>query len=374
MAGLLEDEESLDTMSSHSSSERTPLLDTDRSSTISTLSNNVQVLPKDHNTLEDNVLPETSTLGRKIGWNSAYILVISRVIGSGIFAMPGVILQEVGSTGLALSLWVAGAIVAWAGLAISIEYGAMLPRSGGVKVYLEYTYRWPKFLASTLVAVQAVLLGFTASNCIIFAKYILYAANRTPTDLSTKLLAVGLLTAITFVHGCFYKTGIWIQNTLGWLKIALTVFMILTGFAVLFRSSDPSPAWDNMWADSNWEWNTLSTAFFKILYSFAGLENVNNVMNEVKNPIRTIKSVGPAGLFTACIMYLLINIAYLSVVPVDEVKQSRELIAALFFDKLGFGRAFLPVAIALSAAGNVMVVTFSLVRSQFMASRSSLTI
>lgn len=355
------DEEFLDTMFSNST-ERSPLLAPDTlSDTASTLSNRESLVPKDGRAIDDDVKPETSTLGRKIGWSSAYILVISRVIGSGIFAMPGVIVQNVGSPGLALVIWVIGALVAWAGLVISIEFGAMLPRSGGVKVYLEYTYRWPRFFASIMVAVQAVLLGFTATNCVIFAKYILFAANKQSTDLATKALAVGLLTAITVIHGGFYRSGIWIQNALGWLKICLTVFMIITGFVVLFRERRPESGFDNFWADSNWEWNTLSTTLFKVLYSFAGLENVNNVMNEVKNPIRTIKTVGPAALFTTLVLYLLINIAYLSVVPLGEIKQSRELIAALFFEKLGFGRAFLPAAIALSAAGNVMVVTFSLV-------------
>lgn len=318
-------------------------------------------LPDDGSAVENAQIPETSTLGRKIGWSSAYILIMSRVIGSGIFSMPGVILQNVGSPGLALSLWFVGALVAWAGLAISIEYGAMLPRSGGTKVYLEYTYRKPRFLASILVAAHAVLLGFTASNCIVFAKYTIYALGTEPTDFAVKSLAVGLLSVIVFIHSCFYRTGIYLQNLLGWIKIVLTLVMIVTGIAVLFRKPRETSTWTDPWADSNWEWNTLSTAFFKVLYSFTGLENLNNVLNEVKNPIRTVKSVGPVGLFTACIMYVLINIAYLSVVPLEEVKQSRELIAALFFDKLGFGHSVLPSMIALSAAGNVMVVTFSLV-------------
>lgn len=218
-------------------SERTSLLsEASRSASVSTIANNEALLgnlPKD---VEEASRPEASTLGRKIGWSSAYILVISRVIGSGIFAMPGVIVQDVGSPGLALLLWLIGALIAWAGLVIAIEYGAMLPRSGGVKVYLEYTYPWPRFLASTMVAVQAVLLGFTASNCIIFAKYVMFAINVQPTDLNTKSVAVGLLTAITIVHGCFYQAGIYIQNALGWVKMTLTAFMILTGFAVLFEN------------------------------------------------------------------------------------------------------------------------------------------
>lgn len=346
------------------SSDRAPLLSSlSRSGSVSTISNNEAILSKTSDRTEENTIPETSTLGRKIGWSSAYILIISRVIGSGIFAMPGVIVQDVGSPGLALLLWFVGALVAWAGLVIAIEYGAMLPRSGGIKVYLEYTYTWPRFLASTMVAVHAVLLGFTASNCIIFAKYMMFAVNVQSNDFNTKTIAIGLLTAITIVHGCFYRTGIYVQNVLGWVKMALTAFMILTGFAVLFQNRKTTlPTSEYIWEDSNWQWNILSAAFFKVLYSFAGLDNVNNVMNEVKNPVRTIKTVGPAGLLTACIVYVLINVAYLAVVPLDQIKQSRELIAALFFQKLGLGRVFLPVAIALSAAGNVMVVTFSLVR------------
>jgi amino acid transporter len=329
--------------------------------------------------IDNDVLPETSTTGRTLGWGSAYVLVMSRVIGTGIFAMPGTIVQTVGSPGLALVLWVIGSLVAWAGLVIDMEYGCMLPRSGGSKVYLEYTYRKPRFLASTFVAVQAVLLGFSATNCIVFAKYTLFAAGQQPGDLNTKLLALGLLTWITIVHGCFYRTGIWIQNVLGWLKIGLVIFMIMAGlFVVLFRpqlspatpkvTTDTSTslvyAYDDLWGGSNWGLNNLSTSFFKVLYSYAGLSNVNNVLNEVKNPVRTLKSVGPIALATACVMYMLVNVAYLAVVPLEEIKQTRELIAALFFEKLfgaGFGDKFLPLAIALSAIGNVMVVTFSAV-------------
>ncbi len=90
--------------------------------------------------MEDDVLPEESTLGRNIDWKSAYVIAISRVIGSGIFAVPGVILKAAGSVGLSLTLWIVGAIIVAAGLAVSLEYGCMLPRSGGDKVYLEFTY------------------------------------------------------------------------------------------------------------------------------------------------------------------------------------------------------------------------------------------
>ena len=67
--------------------------------------------------IEDEVLPETAVVGRNLGWTSAYILIISRVIGSGIFATPGAIVRSVGSVGLSLVLWIVGALFAWFGLA-----------------------------------------------------------------------------------------------------------------------------------------------------------------------------------------------------------------------------------------------------------------
>lgn len=84
--------------------------------------------------IEDDVLLETAVLGRTLGWRSAYILIISRVIGSGIFATPGSIVSSVGSIGLSLTLWVAGAVLSWFGLAVGLEYGCMLPRSGGKSI------------------------------------------------------------------------------------------------------------------------------------------------------------------------------------------------------------------------------------------------
>ncbi|KAF7556131.1 hypothetical protein G7Z17_g1672 [Cylindrodendrum hubeiense] len=325
--------------------------------------------------IEDDVLPETSTLGRNLSWHSAYIIVISRVIGSGIFATPGSIAKAVGSPGLSLVLWLVGALVAACGLSISLEYGCMLPRSGGHKVYLEFTYRHPRFLASTLIAMHAVCLNFTASNCVIFSQYVLFSFGvDEPSEALRKGLAVGLLTAITFVHSVFPKAGIRLQNILGWTKIGIVIFMIFSGlYVVILRpsiaspnASSPSPlSWDKLWENSTWNWGVISTALFKVFYSYAGLDNVSNILNEVKDPVRTLRSVALTALATSCGLYFLVNIAYFLVVPIDEIKGSGELIAALFFERVfgeRVGRNILPLVVAISVVGNVLVVTFAVAR------------
>ncbi|KAM3509033.1 hypothetical protein MY10362_000822 [Beauveria mimosiformis] len=377
-------------MTANNPDERLPLLpDTPSSYAAATRTVDDALTHKDAPTrsVDDDVLPETSTLGRTLTWNSSYILVMSRIIGSGIFATPGAILQSVGSPGVALLLWVVGALVTAAGLAVVLEYGSALPRSGGHKVYLEYTFRRPRFLASTLVAVNAVLLGFTASNCVIFSQYTLYAAGyeqqqqQAGSGAAQKFVAVGMLTLVTAIHLLTPRFGIKLQDFLGWVKIGIVVFMILCGvYVVVFQpdtgvplgsssssssSSESQLTWDRLWQGSNWNWGVLCTSLFKVFYSYSGLENISNVLNEVKDPVRTLRSVTRTALVTACIMYFLINIAYFLVVPLDEIKGSGELIAALFFKRIfgsGIGGRLLPLFVALSAFGNVLVVVFAMAR------------
>ncbi|UNI18460.1 low-affinity methionine permease [Purpureocillium takamizusanense] len=335
---------------------------------------NNNVLSRD---VEDDVLPEASPMGRNITWQSAYIIVMSRVIGSGIFATPGAILRSVGSPGLSLLIWIAGAVISACGLAVLLEYGCMLPRSGGQKVYLEFTYRHPRFLASTLVAINAVLLGLTASNCVIFSQYILFAFEAdSVSDTVRKIVGAGLLTLATIIHAVTPRLGVRIQNVLGWSKIGIVAFMVLSGIYVVIlrlaigddmgpRSSVSLQGWDHLWQGSIWNWGAIATALFKVFYSYAGLDNLSNVLNEVKDPVRTLRSVTLTALFTTCAIFLLVNVAYFLVVPIDEIRESGELVAALFFERVfggNFGRRFLPLVVALSAVGNVLVVVFAMAR------------
>jgi amino acid transporter len=201
------------------------------------------------------------------------------------------------------------------------------------------------------------VLGFTASNCIVFGEYILFAAGKDPADHrgEVRFLAVSLMLAITVVHGCFLRAGILIQNILGWIKLALVGFMVVasafvvaTGYRPAPSGADPNalipshfttfPSWSSIWEGSVWNWGIISTALFKVFYAYAGLQNANNVVNEIVNPVRTLKTAATTALVVSCAVYFLVNVAYFLVVPLEDIKESGELIAALFFERL-FGRA-----------------------------------
>jgi L-type amino acid transporter 9 len=81
------------------------------------------------------------------------------MVGTGIFATPASIIAGVGSVGAALLLWVLGIVISFCGLFVWLEFGSLFPRSGGEKVYLEVAYPRPRLLATTLFAINAVLLS-----------------------------------------------------------------------------------------------------------------------------------------------------------------------------------------------------------------------
>jgi L-type amino acid transporter 9 len=92
---------------------------------------------------------------------------IGRIIGTGIFSTPSSILGSVGSVGASVLLWVAGFLLSFCGLFVWLEFGTMFPRSGGEKVYLEAVYQRPRYLATAIFAANAIILGFSAANCIV---------------------------------------------------------------------------------------------------------------------------------------------------------------------------------------------------------------
>ncbi|KAL6872171.1 amino acid/polyamine transporter I [Trichoderma novae-zelandiae] len=304
-------------------------------------------------------------MGRHLGIFSTTSLIIGRIIGTGIFSTPSSIVNGVGSLGASMLLWVLGLLLSVAGLCVWLEFACMIPRSGGEKVYLEAAYRRPKMLLTTIFAVQAIALGFTASGCIVFASNILVAANKTVTEWAERGIAIGVIISVTLIHTFIPKVGVHGMNFFTILKLILLIFIVVTGWVVLgggvSRVPDPHASFHNAFAGSAKSGNPYATALFKVLNSYAGWSNAMYVLNEVKNPVRTIKIAGPLGLSTCGILYILANVAYFSAATPAEIAASGTTVASFFMKKV-FGTAAqraLSVLVALSAYGNVLTVTFA---------------
>ncbi|KAH9836156.1 high affinity methionine permease [Rhodofomes roseus] len=306
-------------------------------------------------------------MGRHLGVFTCTMLIVGHIIGTGIFSTPSSILESVGSVGASMMLWVLGFALSFCGLFIWLEFGTMIPRSGGEKVYLEAAYKRPRHLATIMFATNAILLGFTASNCIVFASNILEAAGATTTRWNERGIAIGVIVFVTILHGFTPHIGIILMNLLSVFKIVILVFIVIAGWVVLSgRTSvaDPHANFRNAFAGSSQSSFDYATATFKVLYAYGGWSSVNYVMNNVRDPVRTLKISAPLGLTICAVLYLLANVAYFAAATKEEIANSGVTVASLFFAKV-FGptaQKALTVFVALSALGNVITVTFSSAR------------
>ncbi|KAG6862551.1 hypothetical protein C0995_000099 [Termitomyces sp. Mi166 len=239
-------------------------------------------------------------------------------------------------------------------------------RSGADVVYLEQAYPWPRFLVSSSFAIATVLMSFNASNAVVFAQYTLIALEIPVTGFNQTVTALTVVLVTTGLVGVSTKWSLRTINFLTVVKIISLAFMVVTGVAVLLgltRIKDPYANFHNLFEGTTTSPNAFATALVKANYAFHGWQNAYNVLGEVKgpNPVGTVRKSSIIALTLMVALFMLVNVAYVAVVPREEIKSSGQLIAALFFQRLFgplIGIKVLPLLVASSCFGNIVAVVF----------------
>ncbi|KZV89003.1 amino acid transporter [Exidia glandulosa HHB12029] len=309
-------------------------------------------------------------LGNHVALTSAALLNMSQMIGIGVFSVAGPILKSTGSVGLLLVYWLLGPVIALISLAVYNEYASMFPeRSGGEVVYLEQAYPRPRFLVSTAFAVNALLLSSSATNCIVFAQYTIFAFEWEWTPRLQNLIAVSLAVSAVAVVGASTKWALRAVNAITIVKLIALAFMVAVGIAVLAGRTpvqDPYANFHNMFEGSTMNPSSLATALVKINYSFVGWGTAYNVLSEVRGGAPTVRKAGHIAVGVVSTLFFLVNVAYVAAIPKDEIENGGQLVAAHFFARVfGAGHAaskILPAMIACSCAGNLIAVMLAQAR------------
>ncbi|KAI5808646.1 amino acid/polyamine transporter I [Peziza echinospora] len=325
---------------------------------------------------------------RKLGLLSTASLIINKMIGSGIFAKPSYVLENVGgSKGLALVMWTTGAVMTFAALIIYLEFGAAFPFNGAEIVYVDEAYKRPRYFAVIVVSIMFVMLGHNAANCIGFAKLILQAID--PTDINPdyrlqKFVAFVTLTTVCLIHVFSRKIGIMLNNVLAIYKLVLVGFICIAGLVALggarsgkgegilgapdgrdhYGAENFDGAFDFIEQKQKLNLLNYAGAMMGVLYSYNGWENANYVLAEVKrprgNPSLVFKRAA-VGAFTAvAILYTMANVAYMAVLTSEEMTVAGDITAGKFFNKM-FGQLStrtINSLVCISIIGNIMSFTY----------------
>lgn len=304
-----------------------------------------------------------SPLGYHVGSVTIIFLNLSKVVGTGVYSTPSAILKGTGSVGLSLIYWFIGFLIACSSLSVYLEYASYFPsRSGSEVVYLEQAYPRPRYLIHVTFAIQTVILSFSASNSIVLSQYLFRINGHTPTPWEQKGVAIAGYTVAVLLLAFHTRFSYRLSNAIGIVKLLTLIFVAITGLVVLGGHTSvqkPTANFSDPFHSTTTSAYGVTNALIKIIFSYAGYQNAFNVVNEVKNPVRSIRNAGGISLFLVGVLYMLANIAYFAAVPVEELRESKQVAASLFFQHVfGTSRAVkgLNFLIALSAFGNLIAV------------------
>jgi APA family basic amino acid/polyamine antiporter len=298
-------------------------------------------------------------LPRSVGLFASIMVLIGITIGSGIFRVPATVAQSLTEPGPFLLVWILGGVMALFGALTLGELAALYPRSGGILAYLAEGFGpMPAFLFgwSQLVIIRASALGAIAT---IFAEYLGRFITLTPGQIHwVAALVIGSIGLLNWIG---VRRAAAVNNLATGVKYLALVALVLFAFTAPTGSADHfSPAWAGAVSLS-----AFATALVPVMWAYDGWADLSFMSGEVKDPARTMPRALIFGTLLIIAIYLLVNAAYIYLVPLSDMAQPRSgLIAATAAERIP---AFGGVGARLIAAV-VMISTFSSVNGTMMAS------
>ncbi len=261
-------------------------------------------------------------LERRLGVWSTAALLVGITIGSGIFRVPSVAAAEVGTVAAMALLWIVGGLVALFGALTLSELVTLFPRSGGIYVFLREAYGpLPAFLFgwTRLLVIQPSSLGAIA---MIFATY---AGALVPlTGTGVRVTAGAVIAFLALLNIRSLGLGAAIQNA----STAAKVTALAAVAAGVFLMGDGSAgAFAAPGGLAPLSWGGFGIALIAVMWTYDGWADATYIAGEVADPGRTMPRALVRGVLAIVVIYLVINAAYLFVLPV-AVMAGSQLVAA----------------------------------------------
>jgi len=328
-------------------------------------------------------------LDRQLGLFDSTMMVVGIVIGSGIFMTTGLMADALPSASLILIVWLLGGLQMLAGALTYAELGAAMPKAGGQYVYLREAYgSLPAFLFGW-VAFIAYLTGTNAAIAVAVAEHLgsFYPSISNHNIVigfdyfsisGGQIFAISLILILSFINYLGILFGKWIQNVFTILKIGSILFFALAGLFIStgnhidFSINPTSMSIGSILTG-------MGIALVAVTWTVGGWEYVTFAAGEIKNPKKNLPLALIIGTALILVLYIMINIAYLKVLPMDsligELKVGEATAKSLYGP--GIAGAFVVVVIISmfgSLNGNILVgprISYAMAKDKLFFSKAA---
>jgi APA family basic amino acid/polyamine antiporter len=280
-----------------------------------------------------NAQPPRTGLLRQLGFFSSTALVISNMVGTGIFATTGFMAGDLGSAKLILACWGVGALFAVAGALSYSELGINFPSSGGEYVYLTHAYGPEWGFMTGWVSFFAGFSAPIATTALAFSEYLAHFFPSLKASASTvigsgawslrlgrgELVASSLIAAFTILNCFGVRRVAKVQNVLTGTKLLVIASFVLFGFAAGTGSwshfSEPAVRTSTTSLPAQ-----FVVSLLYVMFGYSGWNAATYVAEEVRRPERTLPAALAAGTAIVAALYLGLNMIFIYSTPLESMK------------------------------------------------------
>ena len=259
---------------------------------------------------------EGKEMQKTMGAAVALSMVVGCVIGSGVFFKPQAIYTATGGApGIGIISWVIGGLITLcAGLTVA-EIAVVIPKTGGMMVYLEEVFgEKVGYLAGWM---QSVLFfpGTAAALAVAFG-------NQLSELLGHPGWAVGIaivdIIVVAIINNVGSKAAGLVQNLA---TVGKVIPLVLIAIFAFVKGSGTNPILTPMVGEGLSTGTVLGSVLISILFAYEGWINVTPIVGEMKDPGKDLPKAFAGGILIIMAIYLLVNVAYLWVLPADQLAQ-----------------------------------------------------
>ncbi|MBQ6395660.1 MAG: amino acid permease [Atopobiaceae bacterium] len=300
-------------------------------------------------------------LKKDLSWMTATSIVVGCVIGAGVFFKPYAIYQATGGApGMGILAWILGGIMSILGALTFAEVAILIPKTGGMVAYLTEAYSERiGFLAGWMQVVifyPAFLAGYGVKVGSELGEYI--------GEQFALPIAIIVIVALVVVNVLGSRAAGGMQVVATICKLIPLVLLIIFGFV---RGSGSNPVLSPLVGEGKNVGGVLGSTLLAVLFAFEGWTNVGAIAGEMKDPARDLPRAIVGGVSIIMAVYLAINVAYLWVLPADELMNLESPAAAVATIIFGEGGGMLikvGIIISVIGAGNGFLMSGSRVAYQ----------
>ncbi len=302
-------------------------------------------------------------LQKKLTLYGLTMIAVGSCIGSGIFVTPAQIARAVPNATLVLAVWALGGVIALTGALTFSELGGMFPKSGGVYVYLKEAYGDMVGFLYGWIILLVINTGALAGLCVAFAEYLKIFVPDMSQGAKTAVAAVTML-VLTGINILGVNVSQSLSNLFTGLKLLAIGGIIVAGFLFF----DPGKLHLDFSLAKNVPDNlttAMLTGLIGVLFSVGGWHHASYLAGEAIDAPRTVPRAMFLGVIIVMAMYLLINLAYMFLLPLEAIAETPRVAGDAMATVAPWGGKAVAVAISLSIFGTISIYTMSAPRIYF---------